>query len=501
MNTQVAAPQYERFKLWLISSPLRKELLVGLAIITVAIITRGWRIGDPAIQMDEQFYLLVGDRVWHGTLPFVDIWDRKPVGLFLIYAALRPFSPQGIVAYQLGALISAIATAFVIRRIAQRFANDWGAAVAAICYLLFLPLLGGVGGQSPVFYNLPMAWAALLIIRASDSKNERDFYRLSSGAMLLCGLAIQLKYTVLFEGAVFGLWLLVERWIRGVSINGLSAFAALLMSIALAPTLAVGLFYASLGQFPAFFDANFLSIFRVIPPPHTLTQQYLKGTVLCVGPLLIFALWSVIVKFRSSKDRIYWFIPLWTGIAIAGYFVLGNNYQHYALPVLVPLTVLCAPLFSGTLAGGIGLEVAFIWYGMLTGLPSTRPRVAHQENVEALASAMRPYTEQGCAYVNDGPVVLYLLTKSCLPTPYIFPEHLNNSGENRAINAPEAMKKLLHRQPSVIVVADRILEHPRNPVTAAMLNRALADNYHEIVRLPDVFHGRQQIIYARNDLK
>ena len=63
MNRQVAAPQYERFKLWLIRSPLRKELLVGLAIITVAIITRGWRIGDPAIQMDEQFYLLVGDRV------------------------------------------------------------------------------------------------------------------------------------------------------------------------------------------------------------------------------------------------------------------------------------------------------------------------------------------------------------------------------------------------------------------------------------------------------
>lgn len=46
---------------------------IVLALLAVALITRAGRIGDPAIQMDEQFYLLVADRMWHGALPYVDI--------------------------------------------------------------------------------------------------------------------------------------------------------------------------------------------------------------------------------------------------------------------------------------------------------------------------------------------------------------------------------------------------------------------------------------------
>ena len=73
---------------------------IGIAVVllSVALVTRSPRIGDPAIAVDEQFYLLVADHIWHGALPYVDIWDRKPVLLFLIYAALRPLSPDGIVA-------------------------------------------------------------------------------------------------------------------------------------------------------------------------------------------------------------------------------------------------------------------------------------------------------------------------------------------------------------------------------------------------------------------
>ena len=131
-----------------------------MALFAVAVLTRAGRIGDPAIQMDEQFYLLVADRMWHGALPYVDIWDRKPILLFLIYAALRPFSPDGIVAYQIGALLFATTTAFFIVLIARRFAHPAGALLAGIAYLLYLPVLGGAGGQSPVFYNLFMAIGA-----------------------------------------------------------------------------------------------------------------------------------------------------------------------------------------------------------------------------------------------------------------------------------------------------------------------------------------------------
>jgi hypothetical protein len=49
-----------------------------------------------------------------GALPYVDIWDRKPIGLFLLYAAIRLLGGDGILAYQVTATAFAVATAAVL---------------------------------------------------------------------------------------------------------------------------------------------------------------------------------------------------------------------------------------------------------------------------------------------------------------------------------------------------------------------------------------------------
>ena len=77
----------------------------------------GWDFGNPVIHVDEQYYLLVGDRMLHGALPYVDIWDRKPLGLFLIFAAIRLLAGDGIMQYQIVATLFAAATALLIARI------------------------------------------------------------------------------------------------------------------------------------------------------------------------------------------------------------------------------------------------------------------------------------------------------------------------------------------------------------------------------------------------
>ena len=57
-------------------------------ILLVAVATRSATFGNPLVDMDDQFYWLVGRSWWDGHWPIVDIWDRKPVGLFLIYGAI-----------------------------------------------------------------------------------------------------------------------------------------------------------------------------------------------------------------------------------------------------------------------------------------------------------------------------------------------------------------------------------------------------------------------------
>ena len=65
----------------------------------MVIAARAQTFGNPVIGYDEQVYLLVGDRMIHGAIPFVDIFDRKPIGLFLIYGAIRLLGGEGTLQY------------------------------------------------------------------------------------------------------------------------------------------------------------------------------------------------------------------------------------------------------------------------------------------------------------------------------------------------------------------------------------------------------------------
>ena len=69
-----------------------------LALVTLA--TRVLWFGDPVADFDEQIYSLIGWRMTHGDLPFVEVWDRKPFGLFAIFAAAHWLLGPEPIAYQ-----------------------------------------------------------------------------------------------------------------------------------------------------------------------------------------------------------------------------------------------------------------------------------------------------------------------------------------------------------------------------------------------------------------
>jgi hypothetical protein len=479
-----------------------KSVGVVLTLLAVALITRGDRIGDPAIHVDEQYYLLVADRMWHGALPYVDIWDRKPILLFLIYAALRPFSPDGIVAYQIGALLFATCTAFVIVHIAQRFTNPLGAWLAGVAYLLYLPALHGDGGQTAVFYNLFLALGALEIFRASDAPEPTHIWRHGLRAMLWAGLAIQVKYIAAIEGIAYGIWLIVLL-IRGnrCSFSHIAVLAGLWAAVALAPTLVAAGFYALIGHGQEFVQANFLSIFQKHQPAAFPSDDILWMSGVKLAPLLFIAFFSIPLLLRSKAAGIQvTFLLFWTAAALVDFFAIGNYYDHYALPFTVPMMIVCAPLLGTYIGGIVGIMVFGAVAIIATNFFSSSLKQFHQRQVAAIAEAVQPYTAHGCIYLHDGPTIVYLLTHSCLPSRYPFPGHLNEQAEAGATDATRNMASLLATRPPAILVMDRPTLETPNPITAAMLKAALVSDYERIGIFQDVFSTRYQILYARRDL-
>jgi hypothetical protein len=442
----------------------RRWAVVGLILLLAAFAIRCAQFGNPLIHVDENFYLLVGDRMLHGAVPYVDIWDRKPVGLFVLFAAIRLLGGDGIVQYQVVATLFAAGTAMIVARIAAPMAGLQAATIAGVIYRLLLGLVGGSGGQAPVFYNLFVAGAALATLTALTSRDAsaERIRREGALAMGLIGLAMQLKYTAVFEGVFMGLALMWASWRANPRPARLAADAAIWIAIAIAPTLIAWCWYAWIGHADAFVYANFLSIGdRSGAPAEELARRLAKAWRLLHVPVFAVVLATLLEPWRRFPNgaATMKFALAWLAAAVVGYLAFGTYFDHYALPLFAPLAAACAPLFiyrpyrlglvaaalmllSGAVANGVVVRKMWLKRG-------------HQAEMTAMVEAIRPRLK-GCLYVWNGDPLLYHLTGSCLPTRYPFAGHLNLLRENGAIGVDQAteVKRILAGRPKVIVDHD-----------------------------------------------
>ncbi len=280
---------------------------------------------------------------------------------------------------------------------------------------------------------------------------------------------------------------------RNCAYASIAARAAIWASVALVPTLLAAGFYVLIGHGQEFFQANFLSILQKEQPDNFSVLKFLRISGMDLEALLLITGFAVafLVRRKLFAAPIP-FVLLWGAFSVVDFFAIGSYYDHYALPLLVPATIICAPLLGTVTGGAVGMAL-FVWISLLViGFPLDRFRQFDQPRVAAMVDAARPYTAHGCIYLNDGPPIVYLLTDSCLPSRYPFPAHLHDTTEADAVNATRRMAKLLALRPSVIFVPDKPTLQPANLVTAAMLNAALAGDYQLVAILPDIYPERRQ---------
>jgi len=466
---------------------LSERALALLAIAALTLISRAWVFGDPLIHVDEQFYLLVGHRMVAGDLPYVDIFDVKPIGLFLIYAFADLVFPDSITGYQVLAALSVALTAFILFGAARRVASFAAALGGACAYIAWLTVFEGIGGQSPVFYNLPMAAGAALLLRAIGRADARYLSRRGAAIMLLAGIAIQIKYPAVFEGVFFGLALLWIGHRRGRRFGRLAADAALWVGCALAPSLAALLTYAALGHAGPFIQDNFVSIFgrQTDGGQSLMAFVRLAEQMLALSPFWLCAAITV-RRVRSpglaGRPEVVGMLA-WAGAALIGYLPAGTWSEHFVLPLLSPLSLLGAVACDGV-ANRKGAIARLVGIGLIAGFGRSACEVATEGNArdaQRIANLVTPYLHDGgCLYVVNAPPSLYLLTHSCLLTRYAFPSHLLSQkyAPTLGSDATAEMRRLLRRKPAVIVMG-RPYANP-NRVNQRLLDAELRLHYRQL---------------------
>ncbi|SFG10400.1 hypothetical protein SAMN05518801_107140 [Novosphingobium sp. CF614] len=444
-------------------------------LLLAALALRASTFGDPNLGGDETFYQTVGIAMHHGAVPYVDVWDRKPWGLFFLYYLIAGISAAPI-GYQLAATAFAAATAWTIARIAMLWTNRRGALLAGLAYLIFLIPFQGYGGQSPVFYNLFIAIAVLLALKATPDLRRGHAPWHSHAAMLLAGIAITVKTTAVFEAAFLGLWcaamLLRSPLPEARACRTIAAWAL----IGTAPALAIAAGYALAGHWPIYWNAMVTSNFTKSP-------QWLSSAIRLtimftrMAPLLV----AAVLALPDLPDERRRFVLLWLLAAFAGVASVPHFFLHYGLPLLVPMSVAGATFLGRKWIGPLAL-LPLAWLALhdsqvLDFDHARRSRAAF----DMLTRAIREHDDGGPLFVFDGPHQLYTMTGKPFATPLVFTAHLGHLMEKDVshLSTLGEVKRVLSTRPSTIIAAPRPRQGPPN-LEADSLVRAY---YHAHCRL------------------
>ena len=448
-----------------------------LVLLATAVAVRAVTFGNPLVAVDEQFYWVTAQRLLQGALPFVDIWDRKPIGLFLLYAPAAALGmPWGILAYQLMALASVVLTAGLIARVADRVGWGVGALPAALLYILMLNVADGQGGQAPVFYNLLTIGAvALLLPRPDDRDGDPARVGRNLLAMLLIGLALQVKYTVLFEGLFLGLWLLRREAVLGASLVHVVRRGLGYAGMAMLPTLLAAGVYAWLGHFDAWFYANFGSILdRKSDPLIDLVGAFFE-VMLSLAPLLVLSGlgWRRLQREGTLSPAARMLLG-WLIAAMVGLIVFGSWFPHYALPVMMPGSLCCAAFFTHDRTGRRIVAPALLAVALIAGTASVVVAQAKRGNAAQLATIADAIGRgPGCLYVHSGDSMLYAATGRCTLSPWLFPSHLSIERENGALGVDQLAEvdRIFAQRPAVVVMRPPF--HEERPAVRARVQQLL----------------------------
>jgi len=455
---------------------------------------RAATMGDPGYYVDEAFYLLVGERMRQGALLYVDIWDRKAPGLYLFYAMITA-GGGGMMRVHLVAAVFVWLTAWMIGSMTLcvlRQAGDapeqgmQGALLAASVYVLMTGLLGGGGGQSPVFYTLLVVFAVSRLMAADDALRQGRIPLQAGLAMLLAGVGITFKQSAAAEAVFLGAWAVwrlsgapMPRRERLAKVLGLGLLGA-------APILACAGWYAMIGHFDAFWAGAVLSNLHR-------GYRFTQATGLAshvVAALAIpagFALVSLALGWRGLRSRADRQLALgWLIVATLAVAAFPNKSEHYFLPIIPPLVLAGAPFLQRRDVGLVMGCWLIVLLAMNGEVFAWRLRDQSRAQMIQLVRYLDAEDPAHRIFIASGTTWPYHALNVRLNSPLVFPMHLVDASERDVSQfvTRRELARVFSARPAIVLTGPPELELAPDAELTGMVDRYIQANCQREARLP-----------------
>ena len=427
----------------------------------VAFILRFFSLFPAVINHDESTYIVISNALLDGGLYFVDVIDTKPIGVFLIYAALQKMVGGSIFLLRTMVVLWLAPTAFVLYRAKRAFGSNRRAGIATgIIYLLLNSIFVyyGISPNTETFFNLFTALGLLLMIKGGPVWR----YFLSG---LVLGLGFLVKYVAAFDALAFGLFLLWDhRQSARQFASGLGRGVVMAIGSCI-PMAGLVWYYFYLGHLDEFLFYTFESSRRYpVSVPMSTHIAFVLDFFLRFLPISVLFFSVFLLASGPGSQRLKVLGGLWSLLVLTVILLPGKWYGHYFIQLMLPVSFVAGTIFEipKTLLPGfltkliqpkVGLPIllALVGFSLLMQKKDCFDKPDHARAIARyLQDQLQP---EDRIYTSVSHQILYHLLDKESPTKYVHPSLFWEQKHLHAleIDLSEEMAKITDDPPRYII--------------------------------------------------
>lgn len=320
-----------------------------LFFIAFSITLRFFSFFPSVIDHDESTYAVMGMEMLRGELLYADIIDLKPVGIYLIYAAITALS-KSVFFIRLVAAIVVGLSAYQLFLIKSKFTeNIHLKLLTGFTYIILLSLDPifktqpfGLPGNTEIYFCFFTLTSINLLLKP-NLQLGRSFL-----AGLIVGLGFIIKYLVIVEVAGIFVFLIVLAFLNKESLaaqlkkiisNGIIYLIGLFI-----PLLCSHLYFAWIEAYSAIEYITFEAPLRYRSYSNIMDQfSFIMGSHQLFLTMLLF--YGAILSpyhLHDPKKREKLFILIWLLFSVIAMVSSGKQYNHYRIQSFAALAF-CIP--------------------------------------------------------------------------------------------------------------------------------------------------------------
>lgn len=466
---------------------MKKEWVIVICLLLITILTRLPFYFVDVVDWDESTFILMGQSVLDGHLPYLELWDVKPPLAFVAYAAFIALLGKSLVAIRLAGTICVFITSWLVYSIGKYISDRQAGIFAGILFIFATALISG--GQATMTEHValvPLVGALAWLIR----RKATPMVLLVGGILLTMATLVRLNLA--YVVVAVGFWLVYGRLRLQVSSLGIVAYC--LGSFGLIFLTYLPYLVASNGSI--WLDSVVLAPLSYADSQAGITQILLAGLIAWI----LVKFWQLIA-FQGQEFSLLQVFFLGTAISI---FQGGAFYQHYYIQAF-PFLALTLALFWTKLPSkfgrlviimlvtiGLTLEMKpiFLQYQVISDRLKAKESLTYGMGYEIAKYLKQQNPQRQSVYLMTDHIAYWLanlepIAKSVTHPSNISKEYLLQHIPGSATSTSAELARILAKKPKFVIKPPEVFYLPANTPAELLLRQTLAKEYRIVAEIGD----------------